>query len=116
MRMWGINPKLLCRQHLLGEHNEIHKHRHNFVKHHNIAKRIAPVVQIEPENMKNRHDALVKEMIFRGYNHKSPYEQPDLSYLKSEERFAKINVDGSLGDLMNRCPECVKRINNKLTI
>lgn len=113
MRMWGIDPKLLCRQHLLGEHNEIHKHRHNFVKKHSIAKRISPVVQIEPENMKERHDALVKEMIDRNYNHNSPYEQPDLSYLKPEERFAKINVGISVADLRNRCPHCTERITSK---
>ena len=115
MRMWGIYPELLCRQHLLGEHSEIHKHRHNFVKKHSIAKRISPVVQIEPENMKKRHDELVKEMIRRGYNHNSPYEQPDLSHLKPEERFAQINVYISLRDLSNRCPECEKRISNKIT-
>lgn len=115
MRMWGINPKLLCRNHLLGEHNEIHKHKHNFVKMHSIAKRIAPVVQIEPENMKARHDALVEEMLTRDYNHNSPYEQPDLSYLKPEERFAEIDIYISISDLLKRCPECEKRISNKIT-
>lgn len=110
MRMWGINPKLLCRQHLLGEHNEIHKHRHNFVKQHSIAKRISPVVQIAPEQMKKRHDELVAEMIARGYNHNSPYEQPDLSYLKPEERFAEIDTNVSILDLAIRCPECGKKI------
>jgi hypothetical protein len=110
--MWGINPKLLCRQHLLGEHNEIHKHRHNFVKHHSIAKRIAPVVQIEPENMMARHDALVEEMLARGYNHNSPYEQPDLSHLSHDERYAEIDIYLSIADLINRCPECSKRISD----
>jgi len=115
MRMWGVNPKLLCRQHLLGEHNEIHKHRHNFVKKHSIAKRISPVVQIEPENMQKRHDELVKEMISRGYNHNSPFEQPDLSHLLDNERFAEINIYISIADLLNRCPECSKRISDTIT-
>jgi len=110
MRMWGVNPELLCRQHLLGEHNEIHKHRHNFVKKHSITKRISPIVQIEPENMKKRHDQLVEEMIRRGYNHNSPYEQPDLSHLAPKERFALINMDVSINDLMIRCPECAKKL------
>ena len=114
MRMWGINPSLLCRQHLLGEHNEIHKHKHNFVKHHSIAKRISPVVQIEPDNMEKRHNELVDEMIKRGYNHNSPYSLPDLSYLKLIERFAKIDINNSIIDLINRCPECAKRINEKV--
>jgi len=112
--MWGINPKLLCRQHLLGEHNEIHKHRHNFVKKHSIAKRISPIVQIEPENMKKRHEQLVEEMICRGYHHNSPYEQPDISYLKSEERYANIDIYISISNLLNRCPECEKRITSMI--
>ena len=112
MRMWGIDPKLLCRNHLLGEHNEIHKHRHNFVKKHNITKRINPVVQIEPENMKKRHDEISEEMTNRGYNHKSPYEQPNLSHLKPEERYAKIDLNISIIDLTQRCTECTKRIKN----
>lgn len=24
MRMWVVNPKILCRKHLLGEHVELH--------------------------------------------------------------------------------------------
>jgi len=40
MRMWMVEPKLLCKKHLLGEHNEIHKHRHNFVKKHSVKGRI----------------------------------------------------------------------------
>lgn len=112
MRMWNINPKLLCRKHLLGEHGEIHKHRHNFVKQHRIDKRISPVVQIEPENMKKRHDELASEMIRRNYNHNSPYEQPDLSYLSSNERYAQIDTNISIIDLVLRCDECKDRINS----
>lgn len=111
MRMWGIKPELLCKRHLLGEHGEIHKHRHNFVKKHRITKRITPIVQIEPENMEKRHNELAEEMLRRGYNHNSPYELPDLSYLKYFERYAKIDVQNSIKDLSDRCPECAKKIN-----
>ena len=110
MRMWGINPKLLCKKHLLGEHGEIHKHRHNFVKQHSIAKRIAPVVQIAPEQMQKRHDELADEMVRRGYNHQSPYMQPDLSYLKSNERYAEIDTNISILDLVARCEDCAKNL------
>ena len=113
MRMWMINPTLLCSKHLLGEHGEIHKHRHNFEKKHKITKRISPVVQIEPESMEKRHNALAEEMLARKFNHKSPYTQPDLSYLKNEERFAKANLGVSVMDLKSRCPECANRITSK---
>jgi hypothetical protein len=86
--MWMINPKILCRKHLLGEHGEIHKHKHNFIKHHSIKKRIT-LDQIEPSAMQSRHDELAAEMLCRGYNHKSPYTQPDISYLPKEEQWCK---------------------------
>lgn len=101
-----VDPKLLCRNHLLGEHNELHKHRHNFVKHHKIDGRISPIVLIEPTSMKTRHDQLVDEMLRRGYNHESPYELPDLSYLPDVQVNAKVNIEHNLHDLMNRCPQC----------
>jgi len=101
-----VASELLCRNHLLGEHNEIHKHKHNFVKHHSIKNRIFPEVQIEPNSMKLRHDELAKEMLRRGYNHNSDYEQPDLGYLKEEERYAKVDINVSINDLRNRCKMC----------
>lgn len=97
-----IDPHILCRNHLLGEHNEIHKHRHSFVKKHRMKGRIG---QIEPASMQFRHDELVKEMLNRGYNHNSPYEQPDISYLPD----MKVDKEKALKDLLDRCKECKKR-------
>lgn len=105
-----VDPRLLCRQHLLGEHGEIHKHRPSFVKEHSIDGRISPVVQIEPAAMKRRHDLLAAEMVRRGGNHNSPYEMPDLSYLPPEQVYAKANVLRNLKDLLRRCPDCRKRV------
>ena len=116
MRMWMLPPEYLCRKHLLGESNEIHKHKHNFEKHHSIKGRIFPIVLIEPENMKSRHDELAQEMIRRGYNHNSPYEQPDLSYLPDDQRYAKVDLEYNLNDLCERCPECRERIENDKNI
>ena len=79
MRMWLVSPKTLCRNHLLGEHFELHKFRHSFIKKHDMSTRIKRN-QIFPKKMKQRHDELVCEMLKRGYNHNSPYEQPDVSY------------------------------------
>lgn len=101
-----VPPSCLCKKHLLGEHGEIHKHRHNFVKHHNIHGRVFPVVQIEPLSMKSRHDELAEEMLRRGYNHNSPYEQPDLSYLGDEERKSRVDINVSILDLYERCEDC----------
>lgn len=109
MRMWMVNPKYMCNRHLVGEHGEIHKHRHNFVKHHSIDGRMKPVVQIEPFSMKKRHDLLVEEMEKRGMNHQSPYAQPDLSYLPKEYRSMKVNINQSSLELFSRCDGCRKK-------
>lgn len=102
MRMWMINPKILCRKHLLGEHGEIHKHRHNFEKKHKMDGRLG---QIEPHSMKKRHDVLAKEMLDRGYKHNSPFEQPDISYLPK----MIVDREESLLDLLVRCEDCKER-------
>ncbi len=106
MRMWMIPSECLCRRHLLGEHNEIHKHRHIFEKKYSIKGRINPVVQISPYKMEDRHNELVEEMLKRGYNHKSDYRLPNLEYLREEERYAKVDIVKSIDDLYERCNEC----------
>lgn len=112
MRMWMVNPKVLCNNHLLGEHAEIHKHRHNFVKKHRIDGRIFPIVQIEPHNMESRHNELAVEMLERGMNHKSPFEQPDVSHL---DPTLKVDRDYSISDLKTRCTKCKELIENIIT-
>lgn len=104
-----IPPKYLCRFHLLGEHGEIHKHRHCFVKKYKIDGRMEPIVQIEPVSMSLRHDELVREMIDRGYNHKSPYVLPDLSYLPSKYLEARVDIEVSYAQLSG-CIFCMDRI------
>jgi hypothetical protein len=108
--MWMIDPMLLCRQHLLGEHAEIHKFRHNFVKQHSIDGRLSPVVQIEPIEMERRHNDLAAEMVRRGYKHQSPYSLPDLSYLSHDQVFAKVDREESRRELCKRCNSCRMRI------
>jgi hypothetical protein len=112
--MWMINPSLLCNKHLIGEHGEIHKHRHVFEKQYSVSGRISPVVQIQPQDMEKRHNELAKEMISRGFNHNSPYTQPDISYLPEKDRYAKVNLRQSKKDLMQRCFECNQRIQKRI--
>ena len=77
MRIWDIPTKKLCRQHLLGEHRELHaiwsiilKNKKGYSRH--------------PETMRwkgklkllyQRHQEEVKEMIKRGYQHLSPLDK-----------------------------------------
>lgn len=113
MRMWMIDPDLMCNKHLLGEHGEIHKHCHNFVKKHSVRKRLE-LRQIFPSLMKKRHDELAQEMIRRGMKHNSPYEMPDISYLGEEGLIVPTEQDiqNNLIDLAGRCEECRDLINS----
>lgn len=110
MRTWHITLiPYLCKKHLVGMHGEIHKHRHNFVKRHSIAGRIAPIVQIEPDRMKLLHDAIVPYL----KNHKSPYELPDLSYLPKAHRSARVDIGENIRTLTERCVECARRLEER---
>lgn len=110
MRMWMIPAECLCNKHLGGEYAEIFKHRHNFVKRHNISGRIFPIVQIEPENMSRRVEELRLEALNRKLNFKAQYIQPDLSYLPDNQRYAKVDITISIRDLIERCPKCKEKI------
>jgi hypothetical protein len=115
MRMWMLPVETLCQKHLLGEHGEIHKHRHNFEKKHSITGRISPIVQIEPLKMTESHDDIAFEMKRRGLNHNSEYiYMPSLDYLSDAERNAKVNRDISKQALHERCKICKERWNSEI--
>lgn len=98
-----VDPNLMCKQHILGEHFEIEKHRHIFVKHYSIAGRVRPDdVQIEPLSMKSRHDLLAKHF----KHHNSPYRMPSLAYLPKEHREAKVDRIASHKKLIEKCEDC----------
>ena len=107
MRMWMINPQMLCNKHLLGEHGELHKFIPSFRKKYRIDNRVSPVVQIELSSYQSRHDELATEMLSRGMNHKSPLpELPDFSYLPQHQYEAKVDKNISIKDLKDRCENC----------
>ena len=77
MRIWDIAPKRLCRNHLLGEHRELHAIWSVLVNgkegyaHHPETLRWRGKLKA----LFGRHEALVNEMASRGYRHRSPLEQ-----------------------------------------
>lgn len=76
MRIWDVPPSRLCRQHLLGEHRELHglwnivsqgkrgygRHPETLRWHGKLAALFA------------RHELLAEEMRQRGYEHSSPLD------------------------------------------
>lgn len=99
MRMWMVDPKLLCRRHLLGEHVELHM----FVGTIDMGNSLKGYVDnglVEVHNIRSRHAQLVEEMIRRGYNHNSPLQDFD----PWEE--GRVDVEANHKDLLSRCEEC----------
>jgi hypothetical protein len=102
--MWGISPKYLCRFHLLGEHNEMHKAIGCIKKKKSIRGYLEKRF-LNPKLIKTRHDELVIEMLNRNYNHLSPIDF-DCSHLENIE----IDLEYNKLDLSNRCQVCAKNI------
>ncbi|MGI9212586.1 MAG: pyrimidine dimer DNA glycosylase/endonuclease V [Methylococcaceae bacterium] len=115
MRMWMVDPALLCDQHLLGEHGELHKFLHNWIKHQPILKRLEGNA-MEPLSYKYRHDALAREMVRRGMRHQSPLTQPDFSYLPEEQQAYRIDVEKNMDRLCQRCDTCRERIHTAIAL
>jgi len=117
MRMWAINPKLMCRKHLLGEHAEMHMFSGSIRKGIRFDGYVAKGL-VEVDHIKRRHDELAKEMIVRGFQHKTPiYREEFTPYATGLTRddmnhiFGKVDSLTSIIELSNRCEECRKRIN-----
>jgi len=99
MRMWMVNPMLLCNQHLLGEHVECHMFVGCIRKSKNLSGYLRGGL-LEIHNLQKRHDDLVIEMKRRGFKHGSPL--PKFHPVVS----GKIDLMKSFDDLRNRCKEC----------
>jgi hypothetical protein len=76
VRIWDIEPSWLCRQHLLGEHRELHaawtiltEGKRGYSRHPEVLRWHGKLAALYA-----RHEELVAEMTRRGYRHQSPLE------------------------------------------
>lgn len=76
MRIWDLPPEILCRNHLLGEHRELHavwsiltESKRGYANHPEVLRWRGKL-----RALYQRHEALVKEMTCRGYRHQSPLD------------------------------------------
>lgn len=77
MRIWDLSPEKLCRQHLLGEHRELHG-LWNILIENKTGYRQHPETKRWDGKLKalfNRHDLLIEEMKKRGYKHNTPLDR-----------------------------------------
>ena len=99
MRMWKLDPKLMCDKHLLGEHNEMHMFVGCILKGKSIAGYISGGL-VEVHHIRQRHDELAREMERRGFRH--------LSILPEFPEFiaGNIDVDKNTVELRRMCRYC----------
>lgn len=109
MRMWMINPKLMCNKHILGEHVELHMLVGCLNKKKNIEGYITGGL-VEIHNIESRHNTIAQEMGFRGMNHNTPIvNEPRLKMIAG-----KIDIRKNEIDLMDRCLLCRIQAQNYL--
>ncbi len=77
MRIWDVEPQRLCRQHLMGEHRELHatwailtQRKKGYARHPEVIR-----WQGKLRALFLRHESLVSEMKNRGYNHATPLDE-----------------------------------------
>ena len=92
MRIWDIPPSRLCRNHLLGEHRELHamwviitERKKGYSLHPETIRWKGKL-----KAMYLRHEELVKEMINRGYDHKSPLDKRKATGKSKQDFFVDI--------------------------
>lgn len=99
MRMWNVDPRKMCRKHILGEHVEMHMFVGSIRKGISLDGFVANNL-VETGNIRKRHDALALEMVRRGMNHNSP-----LASFKVR-KMGTVDPRASMAELVRRCKDC----------
>jgi ABC-type phosphate transport system auxiliary subunit len=99
-----VDPQIICRQHLLGEHVEIHMFV-GAISHGKSVKGYLEKGLLEVQSLYARHEELVEEMKRRGYMHCSDMDE---KRRKTEER-GQVDRKKSLEELLKRCSRCERR-------
>ena len=99
MRMWMVDPRKMCDQHLLGEHVELHM----LVGSLRRKKTLTGFLEgglVELHNIRSRHAELVVEMKNRGFRHASP-----LPAFRARTA-GRVDPKHNLKELARRCDAC----------
>lgn len=113
MRMWMVDPKKMCLQHLLGEHVECHM----FVGTINKGTKVDGYISndlLQIQSLRERHDRIAEELKKRNFethgiikNHRTLLKDFNVNYCKH----IKIDKDRNEKELRRRCEECRRRMN-----
>ena len=112
MRMWMLNPKIMCHNHLAGEWRELFTIVDHLQRKRKVDKYITNNC-LELQSIQERYVELKKEKKRR--KHKKFKQLPldyDISYLPQEHQEYKVDTEASLKDLLSRCEKCKRRYEN----
>jgi hypothetical protein len=108
MRIWDVEPALLCRNHLLGEHRELHavwsiitQNKQGYKNHPETRRWRGKLAALYI-----RHESLVREMARRGYRHNSPLNS-DLAVGDDRQDFLLDSIEEQLAILESRNCGCL---------
>lgn len=108
MRIWDLDPAILCRQHLLGEHRELHaiwsiltKDKKGYRRHPETIRWIG-----RTKALFLRHGLLVEEMEKRGYHHHSPLAQSKAKDQSTQDLFVNT-PDEQIAILRGKKCDCL---------
>lgn len=105
MRMWNIEPRLLCEKHLIQEHSDMHE----IVFRFQLGLEVVGFVRdgsIDPTGVYVRHLNLEAEMTRRGATKFSPISFVQWRALSQWYGSQLIDVGQSLTELKNLCEAC----------
>ena len=110
MRMWNVDPKKMCREHLLGEHLEMHM----FLSTIRVGKSLEGYLKkhlVEVRNICARHDELVEEMLSRGWKHTTPIPEEVEKGMMSMPTWncGEVDAEANEKELIRRCERCRER-------
>jgi hypothetical protein len=115
MRIWDISPKMLCNQHLLGEHRELHaiwsilKYNKSGYSKHPETKRWKGKLNA----LYLRHESLVNEMETRKFNHHSPLDKKNAKGKSVQNEYVD-SINKQIKILKSKKCECnIKNMKNK---
>jgi hypothetical protein len=109
--MWLVDPQIMCRKHLLGEHLELHMFLGSLQKGKSVKGYIDKDL-LQPRSLFTRHQELEIEMKRRGYTHNTKMNSNlvfnVIHSLPEDQLNHIIDKAKSLRVLLSRCEECKK--------
>lgn len=109
MRMWMVPPELMCRQHILGEHRELHALVGSIRLGISLAGFLANGL-LQAADIGPRHDALVVEFRRRdwksGLQHQTPLVITPELRVKLEAIGGVVDSARSRVEMHRRCTAC----------